>query len=53
MECSLPSSSVHGILQERILEWVTIPFSRDLPNPEIEPRSPAMQAEYVYNQMVL
>ena len=25
---SLPASSVHGILQERILEWVAIPFSR-------------------------
>ena len=28
MDCSLPGSSVHGILQTRILEWVTIPFSR-------------------------
>ena len=28
MGCSLPGSSVHGILQERILEWVAIPFSR-------------------------
>ena len=27
MDCSPPSSSVHGILQARILEWVTIPFS--------------------------
>ena len=26
--CSLPGSSVHGILQARILEWVAIPFSR-------------------------
>ena len=25
--CSLPGSSVHGILQARILEWVAIPFS--------------------------
>ena len=25
-----------GILQARILEWVAIPFSRDLPDPEIE-----------------
>ena len=30
---------VHGILQARILEWVAIPFSRDLPNPGIELRS--------------
>ena len=28
MDHSLPDSSVHGILQARILEWVTIPFSR-------------------------
>ena len=27
MNCSLPGNSVHGILQARILEWVTIPFS--------------------------
>ena len=26
--CSLPGSSVHGVLQARILEWVAIPFSR-------------------------
>ena len=29
MVCSLPGSSVHGILQARILEWVSIPFSRE------------------------
>ena len=28
MDCSLPGSSVHGILQARILEWVAISFSR-------------------------
>ena len=28
MDCSPPGSSVHGILQARILEWVTISFSR-------------------------
>ena len=27
-DCSPRGSSVHGILQARILEWVTIPFSR-------------------------
>ena len=31
-----PGSSVHGIPQARILEWVAIPFSRDLPDPGIE-----------------
>ena len=44
-DCSLPSSSVHGILQARILEWVAIPFSKDLPNPGVEPRSLALQAD--------
>ena len=33
MGCSLPDSSVHGILQERILEWVAIPFSRGSSQP--------------------
>ena len=45
MGCDLPGSSVHGIVQGRILEWVVIPFSRDLPNPGIEPRSPALQTD--------
>ena len=45
MNCSLPGSSVHGILQARKLEWVVISFSGDLPNPEIEPGSPALQAD--------
>ena len=38
---SLPGSPVHGISQARRLEWVAIPFSRDLPVPGIEPGSPA------------
>ena len=36
MDCSLPGSSVHGILQAGILEWVAMPPSRDLPDPRIE-----------------
>ena len=28
MDCSPPGSSVHGILQERVLEWVAMPSSR-------------------------
>ena len=28
MDCSPPGSSVHGILQARILEWVAMPSSR-------------------------
>ena len=85
LDCSPPGSSVHGILQLRILEWVAIsllqgifptqgsnpglphcrwilyqlnhagsprtlewvayPFSTDLPNPGIEPRSPTLQVD--------
>ena len=47
MDCSLPGSSVHGILQARILEWVVSP---DLPDPEIKlafPEAPAMQEMWV------
>ena len=29
MDCSPPGSSVHGILQARILEWVAMPSSRE------------------------
>ena len=32
MDGNPPGSSVHGILQVRILEWVAIPFSRHLPS---------------------
>ena len=85
MDCSSPGSSVHEILQARILDWVAIPFSRgsfqprdqthvshiadgffiiwatreaqeywngytilspgELPNPGINPGSPALQAD--------
>ena len=36
MDHSLPSSSVHGIFQQRVVEWVAMPSSRYLPNPGIE-----------------
>ena len=45
MDWSPPGSSVHGTLQARILEWVGIPFSRDFPNPGIEPGFPALKAD--------
>ena len=45
MDCSLPGSSVHGIRQARTLEWVVIPFSRDLPDPGTEMPSPALQVD--------
>ena len=33
IDCNLPGSSVHGILQARILEWVAIPSSRGSSQP--------------------
>ena len=33
MDCSLPGSSVHGILQARMLEWIAVPFSRGSSQP--------------------
>ena len=45
MDYSLSVSSVHGIFQARVLEWVAISCSRDLPDPGIEPGSPEFQAD--------
>ena len=45
VDCSPPGSSVHGILEARTLVWVAIPFSGDLPDPEVEPGSSALQAD--------
>ena len=36
---------VYGILQARILEWGAFLFSRNLPSPGIEPRSPTLQVD--------
>ena len=44
MDCSLPGSSVHGISQAKIPEWVAISSSEDLPDPGIKPVSPAAPA---------
>ena len=41
MDCSAPGSSIHGISQEIILEWVAISFSRRSDR-GIEPTSPAL-----------
>ena len=47
MDHSPPGSSVPGILQARILEWVAILFSMGTshPDPGIEPWSPALKAD--------
>ena len=40
VDCSTPGSSVHGISQAKILEWVAISSPRDVPNPGIGPVLP-------------
>ena len=44
MDCSLPGSSVHGIFQAKILEWVAVFYSRGSSQPWIEPSSLASPA---------
>ena len=51
MDCSLPGSSVHGILHAKILEWVAISFSRGFPKQGIEPRSPALQVDSLLTEL--
>ena len=49
VDCSLPNSSVPGILQARILEWLPFPSPGDLPYPGIQPESlasPAMAGRF-------
>ena len=52
MDYSPLGSSVHGILQVRILDWVASPPSGDLPDPGIEPESlmpPALAGRVLYH----
>ena len=48
--CGSAGSSVHGILHARILEWVAILFSGDLPYPRIKPRSLALQVDALLSE---
>ena len=44
IDCSLPGSSVHGILQVRILKWAAIP------DPGIEPQASTFQVDSVLSE---
>ena len=46
MDCSLPGSSVHGISQVRILEWLPCPPPGDLPDLGIKPTTPALAGRF-------
>ena len=49
--CSPPGSSVHRIFQARYWSGLPFPSPGDLPNPGIEPRSPALQADSLSNEL--
>ena len=46
MDCSPRGSSIHGIFQARVLEWVAISFSRG----SSQPRSPTLQADVLLSE---
>ena len=52
VDCNPSGSSVHGILQARIMEWVAISSPGDLPDPGIELRSPALQADSLMTELL-
>ena len=45
-DCSLPDTSVHGISQARILEWIAISFSRGTLRPKDQTQCPVLQAVF-------
>ena len=53
MDYNPPGSSVHGNLQARILEWVAFPSPGDPPNPGVEPRSSALQADSILSKQTM
>ena len=50
MDYSLPVFSICRIFQARVLEWVPFSAPGDLPNPGIEPGSPALQADALQSE---
>ena len=50
MDYSPSGSSVYGILQARVLEWVAMTSPEDFPNPGIEPGSPALEADALLSE---
>ena len=45
MDCSSPGSSVHGILQAKILKWVAIPFSKGSSQPRDRTQVSCVEAD--------
>ena len=53
MDCSLPGSSVHGIFQARVLEWVAIAFSNDKPRQRIKKQRHCFADKGPYSQAMV
>ena len=53
MDCSLPGSSVHGISQARMLEWMPLLSPEYLPKPGIKPTFPALAAGFFTTESTL
>ena len=51
MDCSLRCSSMHGISQMRILEWVAISYSSTSSNPGIELAFPALAGRFFTTEL--
>ena len=47
MDCSLPGSSLHGILQARVLEWVAITFSKGSSQPRDRTRVSCIPGSHI------
>ena len=52
MDDSLPGSSVHGILQARILEWVAVSFSRGSSQPRDRAQVSPLQVDSLLSELL-
>ena len=52
MDCSPPGSSIHGISQAKLLEWLSFPSPRDLPKLGIKPASPALAGRFFTTEYI-
>ena len=50
VDCNPPGSSIHGILQARILEWILCPHPGDLPNPGTELTFPVSPVDHALQE---
>ena len=53
MDCSPPGSSIHGISQARIIEWIAISFPRESSQRSFEPTSPGCISMNYINQIMI